>query len=239
MVFEEFTGKGIEGIVENELIVLGSKTFVTDNALEKDIESTVYLKVGNTILGRFSFQNNYREKIPTLIKKLRNHYGLSVLSGDNDGEKKYLKDLLGHYANISFHQKPEDKLEAIQQLQRTGRKVMMIGDGLNDAGALKQANVGIAVTENSNTFTPASDGILQANQLHRLYTFIRLCKANKRIIMFAFIISILYNIVGLSFAVKGLLSPMKAAILMPSSTISILLITFGLSNLIAKKMSLK
>ena len=237
--FEEFPGKGIEGIVNNDFISMGSKSFITESLSEKVIESSVYLKVENKTLGKFSFQNNYREKIPLLIKRLKNYYGLAVLSGDNEGEKNYLKDLLGYNANILFHQKPEDKLEVIQHLQKSGRKVMMIGDGLNDAGALKQANVGIAVTENSNTFTPASDGILEASQLHRLFTFIRLCKANKRVVMLAFIVSILYNIIGLSFAVQGLLSPMRAAILMPCSTISILLITFGLSNLIAKKMNLK
>ena len=237
--FEEYPGYGIEGIIEGNFIALGSKSFIMEDINEKAIESSVYIKVQNKILGKFSFQNNYREKIPSLIKQLKSYYGLAVLSGDNESEKKYLKDLLGYNANILFHQKPEDKLEAIQQLQINGRKVMMIGDGLNDAGALKQANVGIAVTENSNTFTPASDGILEANELHRLFNFIRLCKANKQVVMLAFIISILYNIVGLFFAVQGILSPMKAAILMPCSSISILLITFGLSNLMAKKMKLK
>ena len=115
---------------------------------------------------------------------------------------------------------------------------MMIGDGLNDAGALKQSNIGIAVAEHANNFTPASDAIIEAKQFSKLPKFITLCKANKNIVMAAFILSLVYNIVGESFAVQGNLSPLIAAILMPISSLSILLITFGSSNLLAKWMKL-
>ncbi len=115
---------------------------------------------------------------------------------------------------------------------------MMIGDGLNDAGALRQSNVGIAVAEQANNFTPASDAIIEAKQLSKLSRFIYLCKANRNIVMASFVLSIAYNIIGLFFAVQGNLSPLIAAILMPSSSLSILLITFGSSNLLAKWMKL-
>ena len=115
---------------------------------------------------------------------------------------------------------------------------MMIGDGLNDAGALKQSNVGIAVAEQTNNFTPASDAIIEAKQLPQLARFIHLCKANKKIVMASFVLSILYNITGLYFAVQGNLHPLIAAILMPSSSLSILLVTFGSSNLVARSMKL-
>ena len=106
----------------------------------------------------------------------------------------------------------------------------MVGDGLNDAGALMQADTGIAISENNNHFTPASDAILLADELPKLFRFIQMCKANKKVVLTAFLVSIFYNIVGLLFAVEGILSPMIAAILMPASSISILLITFGMSN---------
>lgn len=147
--------------------------------------------------------------------------------------------MLGTDANILFQQKPEDKLDMVKELQKQGKKVMMIGDGLNDAGALKQAEVGIAVTEDSNNFTPASDGILEASQLPILQKLILLCKINKTVVLASFIISIMYNLIGIFFAVHGNLSPMIAAILMPSSSLSILLMTFAASNWAARKMGLK
>jgi Cu+-exporting ATPase len=141
---------------------------------------------------------------------------------------------MGKDTRICFGQSPHHKTRYIQKLQTFGARVMMIGDGLNDAGALRQADTGIAISENCNNFTPASDAILDSRNLNRLPAFIAFCKAEKKIIMTSFIISILYNIIGLSFAVQGDLSPMIAAILMPASSLTILLLTYGCSNLVAK-----
>ena len=238
--YKEIPGKGLEGIIGDEMVLIGSKQFVLgNNHSTTDNESAVYISVDGKVLGRFTFRNHYRDQIPQLLKKVNKKYPVAVLSGDNAGEKEYLQEILGFNAQILFHQKPEDKLESIKLLQQNGRKVMMVGDGLNDAGALRQAEVGIAITDNSNAFTPASDVIMKADELPALLRFIKLCKDNKKIVMAAFIVSIMYNTVGIYFSVKGILSPMSAAILMPCSTLSIFLITFGISNLSAWKMKMK
>lgn len=238
--FKELPGHGIEAVIDGAQIKMGSAHFVEATPQSAGLNSAVFISINNKIVGNFSFRNHYREQVPALLKRLRKlGYPLSILSGDNAGEKQYLEKLLGTDTPILFHQKPEDKLEAIKHIQSLGKKVMMVGDGLNDAGALKQADVGIAITENSATFTPASDVILEASMLPRLQQFIQLCKANKVLVWTAFIVSILYNIVGESFAVSGNLSPMVAAILMPASSLSILLISFGASNLMSWKMRLK
>ena len=235
--YKETTGQGIEGLVNDDLLKLGSYSFVTGNK-EKQTGTAIFISIENKLCGYFLFGNHYRDEIPALLQKLKGNYRLSVLSGDNETEKENLQKLLGKKSTLLFHQKPADKLLYIQHLQQQGEKVMMIGDGLNDAGALKQSDIGIAVAEQTNNFTPASDAIMEANQLSRLTKFIQLCRANRNIVMASFVLSIVYNIIGLFFAVQGNLSPLVAAILMPSSSLSILLITFGSSSLLAKRMKL-
>ena len=235
--FTETPGKGIEGVVRDQWVKLGSFDFVTGSRSAENL-TAVYVSFHGQLFGRFEFKNHYRQSIGPLVKKLKENHKLSVISGDNDSERKNIQALLGADTAILFDQKPEDKLHFIQQMQGRGNKVMMIGDGLNDAGALRQSDVGIAVAEQTNTFTPASDAIIEAKQLPRLDRFISLCRANKNIVMASFVLSIVYNTIGLSFAVQGTLSPLTAAILMPSSSLSILLITFGSSNLYAKWMKL-
>jgi len=237
--FTEVPGHGIEGKVDGQFIAMGSQSFIgLENAAVEE-ESAVYVLLEDHVVGKFIFRNHYRPEVPALIARLKKRFTLSVLSGDNAGEKNFLENLLGKEATILFHQKPGDKLERIKQLQQAGNKVLMLGDGLNDAGALKQADVGIAVSDDANNFTPASDAIINAGMLCRLDKFITMCIINKRIVVASFIISIVYNIIGIYFSVQGDLSPMIAAILMPASSLSILLVTFGSSNLAAQKLGLK
>jgi Cu+-exporting ATPase len=227
--FKSITSQGISGWVQEHFIELGSAAFVgAITATEEG--SNVFAAIDGNIAGYFSIGNQFREGMPVLLKQLQNKYALSLLSGDNNREMSYLRKLMGPKATLRFTQQASDKLNYILNLQKEGSRVLMIGDGLNDAGALKQSDVGISIAENSNNFTPASDGILEAAQLSQLPHFINICKANKRIIIISFIISLIYNISGLFFAVQGILSPLTAAILMPASSISIVLITYGLSE---------
>jgi Cu+-exporting ATPase len=235
--FKEIPGQGIEGRFEEETLRLGSYAFTTGNNGQA-ASTSVFVRFGDEVYGHFRFSNHYRDSIPDLIKDLKKNYKLSVLSGDNTAEQENLQRLMGPNATLLFHQKPEDKLQYIKYLQSKGEKVMMIGDGLNDAGALKQSDIGIAVAEQTNNFTPSSDAIIEAKKLSGLTRFIRLCQANRNIIMASFVLSIVYNVIGLFFAVQGNLSPLIAAILMPSSSLSILLLTYGSSSLIAKRLKL-
>ncbi len=118
----------------------------------------------------------------------------------------------------------------VEQLQQEGKRVMMIGDGLNDAGALKQAQVGCAVAENSNTFSPVCEATPQHSDIEKLTCFLALNKKTMQVIKMSFVLSLLYNCIGTFFAVTGHLEPVVAAILMPISSISIVLFTTLMTN---------
>ena len=136
---------------------------------------------------------------------------------------------------MHFRQSPQNKLDYIANLQQFGHKVLMFGDGLNDAGALRQSDLGIAVTDNINNFTPGCDAILDGVNFARIPQFIQQAKDAVKVIHFSFVISLIYNFVGLFFAVQGILSPLIAAILMPVSTVTIILFTSISARAYARK----
>jgi Cu+-exporting ATPase len=237
--FEEFVGKGTRAMIDGKSIVLGSEFFVTGHVKTvSNLTTQVFLMIDGKLIGYFSFTNAYRNGLNTLINRLSKRYKMLLLSGDNDSEKQALKTIFGSETDLRFNQKPEEKMQHIEQLQQQGFQVMMFGDGLNDAGALKQSDIGIAVSDDTNNFSPACDAILDGASFSKLPAFISLAKAGKKVILTTFFISLAYNIIGLSFAVQGILSPVVAAILMPSSSISIVVIATLSTTLIAKRKGL-
>jgi Cu+-exporting ATPase len=237
--FSEVMGKGIEATCNNKKIKLGKADFVSQQWFSVDFAnfgSTIHLSIDGMYKGRFTLQQQYREGAFNMIEQVRILVGqVHILSGDNRGEEDFLKKSTQEKVVLNFNKSPEDKLQYIEQLQQQGKEVIMIGDGLNDAGALQQSNVGLAVADNSNYFTPACDGILDGKAVTQMDKLIALARSGKKIITAGFALSVLYNIVGISYAVQGSLSPMIAAILMPASTISIIVLTAIGTRWAAKK----
>ena len=228
-------GKGIFAKFEENSVKLGSSQFLEHMSENTHKKTKVHVEINGEYKGSYIFNNQYREGLEHLFEKLATRYELVILSGDNEGDRKILEKMLPSKTTLVFNQKPEQKLEYIEQLQTQGRNVMMIGDGLNDAGALAQSNVGISISENVNVFSPACDGILDAIQFKKINFFMNYAKNAVKTIYISFALSLLYNVIGLSFAVTGNLSPLVAAIIMPLSTITIVSFVTIMSNFYATK----
>jgi len=234
--WEEKTGAGVQGVVEGKLIRLGSARFIGGETGE---QGNLQLEIDGQYRGQFFLRSEFREGLREIMDYFsKNGIESSLLTGDNNRQKQELVEVLGENTRLLFRQQPQDKLDFVKQLQEKGREVLMLGDGLNDAGALSQSDCGIVLTEESGSFTPASDAVLQAHSFTDLPTFFRFAKRSVRLVYIAYGLALMYNVVGLSYAVQGLLSPVIAAILMPLSSVTI--VVFGLvsSSLLAWRMGL-
>ncbi|APQ16047.1 heavy metal translocating P-type ATPase [Maribacter hydrothermalis] len=234
--YEEHVGKGLESSKNDISMKIGSADFVGKAKADSLLDTSIYISTNKGYKGRYVFQNKYRDGLSDVFKDMSQSLNLAILSGDNEGEKERLEALLPKLTPLYFNQKPDTKLEFIKSLQDQGKKVLMVGDGLNDAGALAQSNVGIAISENINVFSPACDAILDASKFQQLYSYILASKKAIRIIKMSFVLSLLYNCIGLYFAITGQLQPVIAAILMPLSSISIVIFTTVMTNLIGRKL---
>ena len=237
--FEEEVGKGISATAKNNSIKVGSYEFVgyyDELTSEVKNRTTVHISANQVYKGCYIFNSEYRNGVAEIFEQLGADKDVVVLSGDNEGERERLEELLPKGTKLYFNQKPDDKLNFIKTLQQKGKQVLMIGDGLNDAGALKQSNVGFVISENTNVFSPACDGILDATRFNKIGDFLNFSKKGIKIIKWAFLFSLFYNLIGLTFAVTGHLKPVVAAILMPLSSISIVIFTTIATQYVGKKL---
>ncbi|MEM6379561.1 MAG: HAD-IC family P-type ATPase, partial [Bacteroidota bacterium] len=232
--WEEHTGKGLSAAHHGRKFQLGSTAWFQ---LPGETPAGVYLIIDGEIQGHFRIQHQLRNGASNLIEHFKRQAKVHLLSGDDNQEANLFEGQLSG-ENMHFQQSPHDKLGFVKKLQNDGQ-VMMIGDGLNDAGALKQSDVGIVITEDTNNFTPASDAILAAEAFSKLFLFLDYMKRSVKLVYGAYAFAFIYNIIGLSFAVQGLLAPVVAAILMPLSSISIALYGLASSSFLAWKMDLK
>lgn len=234
--FKETPGSGIEGEVAGHKIRLGSHAWLKQSGMlsRDDMQltmaqagSTVFLSIDGSYRGGFTLKNSLRPEVEQLIPQLGSRFKLALLSGDTQREAARFQRFFGSNADLHFNQSPADKLDFIRKLQEQGRTVMMVGDGLNDAGALKQADVGVAVVEDIGAFSPASDVILDASELPRLARVLQFSRRASVIVRLGFLISAIYNVVGIGIAAAGILSPLVCAILMPVSSITLVVFTTG------------
>lgn len=230
--FKEIHGEGVEATIEGNLIRLGKEGFVQSAESQVIKHSHAFLEINGINVGCFVVETIYRKNWQSILTNLSKHFRLFLLSGDNDADKQKLATYFRNNT-LFFKQKPQDKLNFINNEQRKGNHVLMIGDGLNDAGALRQSDVGIAISEDIKVFSPACDAILDASKFGQLADFLHFSKISLNIVKASFVLSLVYNFIGIGWAISGHLSPVLAAIFMPLSSISVVLFAVGLTHLFA------
>ncbi|MGN8226324.1 heavy metal translocating P-type ATPase [Gracilimonas sp. BCB1] len=244
--FYEVSGKGIFASFDGCFVCVGSRTFLAEQTktplsevAESDYNGSVaHVSINGEYLGYFGIKAGLRNGVSDLLQSLKTSVLTYLISGDNESQKEELEGYFAHQQSLLFNKSPEEKLEFLKELQKEHQKVVMIGDGLNDAGALKQSDFGIALSDDISSFSPACDAILEGKSLKKLKNFIEFSQGSMNIIIMSFVLSLLYNTVGLGFAITGHLSPLVAAILMPLSSISVMVFTFLTTRYKARKLGL-
>jgi Cu+-exporting ATPase len=235
--YREIPSKGIIGKLNGKTYRLGSASFIGCDTQQDDPKAShVFFSIDGQSKGYFTIHNKYREGAQEVIEELKLKYDLHLISGDNDAEKDYLSTLFGGDAQLNFNQSPADKLEYVKKLKGQGKRVAMIGDGLNDAGALSESHLAISIADDVFNFSPACDAILEADNFRLLPQLIHSTSTALRIVYASFVISFLYNVVGLFFAVSGNLSPIIAAILMPASSVTVVSFVTLATNIKLRKL---
>lgn len=226
--FNEDLGLGVTAVAEGVEYKIGSADFVDCSA---GSETSVYFKIDNEIVGHYEIRLSLRADIDKVFQNIRsNSIGTYILSGDPHLNVSSYSHLTAK-DHIIKGASPTDKRKFIE-LQNQKDSVLMIGDGINDSLAFDAADVGIAVVEETGAFFPSCDGILKAEHFKELPFFIAGAKYSKQVLVACFTFSFLYNAVGLYFAVTNQLTPLFAAILMPLSSATIVV----LASLLLRKL---
>jgi Cu+-exporting ATPase len=241
--FLETAGCGMEGSVAGNEIWMGAAVWL-ESRLVSVVEnsapaagSVVHVAINGKYRGGFVLANTLRSRAEEVVEILARDSEVALLSGDNEREREKFATIFGRAAELRFNQSPQSKLAFIRERQASGRTVMMVGDGLNDAGALKQADVGVAVVENVSAFSPASDVILSAAMVSRLDEVRAFARRSVRVVQAAFLISAGYNLIGVGIAASGRLEPVVCAVLMPVSSVSVVVFACLATKWAGRKLS--
>jgi Cu+-exporting ATPase len=231
--FKSTPGKGIQAEIDDAVYYAGSEEFIAEQGLDikhivRDLPlaqyahaSRVYLANQSSLLGCLLVADTVKPEAASVVKELRSLGIKSVmLSGDNEIVAKAIAKLCG-IEHVLANVLPEDKAIQIRNLQSQLGAVAMVGDGINDAPALKQADIGIAMGKGTDIAMEAADITIVRSELNALITAIKLSKATFRKIKQNLFWAFFYNLIAIPLAVMGLLHPVIAEMAMATSSVSV------------------
>jgi Cu+-exporting ATPase len=228
-------GRGISAIVDGVHVAIGTPAFIAAaTGRGAPAPAGVTVVAAGPERGWIRVSHATRDGIDEAAQALAAVHELSLVSGDHDGERSRWRHLFG--ARMRFRQTPDDKLAFVRSAQARGRRVLMVGDGLNDAGALAAADVGMAVSDATACMTPACDAVISGGRLAELPAFLAYARRAREIVIACFIVSLLYNALGLWLALSGQLTPLASAILMPVSSLTVVGLSSGAMRWFARRL---
>ena len=222
---DEIPGQGITGVVNGIRVAIGNAQLTHIHPADSGTaEDRTFVRAGDEI-GWIRMSSSIRPGVERAARALSRSHSVHLLSGDYDVERLQWSDIFGR--QMRFRQTPQDKLDFISAAHEAGHHVLMIGDGLNDSGALAAADVGIAVSDETACIVPACDAVIGGNRVADLPAFVRYAARARTVVFICFAVSVLYNILGLRLALRGHLTPIASAILMPVSSLTIIALSWG------------
>ena len=226
--FVEHPGQGMEGMIAGQRIRVGSRRWLTDEVESSAEEGAVWIEANGEIVGEFRPRLSLRQGVLEGLEKMGQRFDLSLISGDHDGDRHAFEAYF-KAERMAFEQSPQDKANYVGKWVKKGRRVAMVGDGINDGPAMKTAHLGLAIPIDDGSFSPNSDVIVQESAVQHLFSFIQFCEFSTKNVGLCILISLIYNSIGISAAISGFLTPLWCAVLMPISSLSILFLSVGLT----------
>ncbi len=240
--FYSETGSGIKADVNGKRLLIGNDQWLSDNSIAiEDLKAVgdelaqqgktpVYIAVNGELAGIFAIADKPRLEAAAAIAHLRQLRIESLMvTGDAQGTARYVAEKVG-IDRIVANAKPDDKLEIIRQLQQQGKKVGMIGDGINDAPALAAADVGFAIGSGTDIAIESADLTLVQGEINKVADTISLSADTIRVIKQNLFWAFGYNTIAIPVFVLGRLNPMIASAAMALSSVSVIVNSLRLSK---------
>jgi P-type Cu+ transporter len=242
--FRAVPGKGVTATIGGDEVMAGKPSFIEERgiafggavreriyALSSEGKTVVALARAGELVGLIALQDTPRRGAARVVERLHDRgVDTVMLTGDAGPVAEAIGALLG-VRHVHYELLPPDKVAAIEELQREGRKVAMVGDGINDAPALAQADVGIAIAAGTDVAIESAGVILVSDRLDDVVNALTLGKVSYRTLTGNVVVAVLFNVVGMALAALGLITPMLAIVVMILSIFAILLNTLRVRRL--------
>ncbi|WP_277301037.1 heavy metal translocating P-type ATPase [Veillonella montpellierensis] len=231
--FIDVPGKGVEGVIDNQRVQIGHMRWMKEQGYElNNIENTVYdyekqgssvslMAIDGVMIALWVVEDVLRPEAREVIERLEAS-GVEVwmLTGDNRRTAKYIADQAG-ISHVMAEVLPQDKASKVLALQTEGKRVGMVGDGINDAPALATANIGFAIGSGTDIALEAADIVLVRNDLHALEQAIQISRKTMKNIKENLFWALIFNCIGIPLAAFGILNPMIAGTAMAFSSVTV------------------